>query len=454
MVASNYKKLYDARKVNCRKWLAVVVLITVAGYCGLVMACKVTQVDIWAGRTQSEANSKANPPTTPVYIAEGNTAYFYAECDADNPGGKDFKWEFDFNGGGTDHSGTTSSSEDNYEANWNYGIGTLGDYTVKVTVELDGVEDSSDSATCEISVVQPETLVLQDEETTDSESDSANGGPPPPDRLYVDTVSDGKGDVKFWIVDGITGETYPWEITGTDRSGDLTGSNGFEKTEVDLPQGDYTLVATKESDEDFERKIDFTVGEIDISACSTQKGCFDGYGQRCTGSNRYLFSTGKEFLEGLVSATAANGRIGNLYVFSEGWGYRSSSGASHNGGFYGDPSNGSGFYGTECYGDHSDARYLSDLESAMSSEQIRFAPNKEIFLEGCHIGEVGSFAGELASMTNRTVTAACGGSSEEAIGNNWVKFRSVPINWDELQDSDYDGWLEGTSQIGKYKTVP
>jgi len=451
---------YNAKRFM---FLLVYLVIFTPAFVREVTACCVTNADIWAGKTQSEANSKVNDPDIPIYICTGSPAYFYAECSVEaDPEGRPIKWTFDYDDETSEtkwtynsSSGPTSAGTYSKTASHTYNL--TGAYTITVTVERVGAGAcGSKSATCKVTVVSSETLVLMDKETKDSKEDHENGGPPPPGRLYVDVVADGKGDVEFWMVgpeDG-AGATYPWEIIGAGRSGYLNNSNNYKRTETNLDPGDYTLRVTKEGDSIFERKIWFTVVEIDISACSTQEGCFAGYGQRCTPDNWFSFTTGKDFLDGLVDKTTENGKIGDLYIFSHAWLYNSAAGRAHNGGFYGNPANNSGFYGSPRAGDHADARYLSDLQTAINNGTIKFASKKHIFLEGCHIGEIGTFVAELAGMTGRTITSCCGESSEDGIGSNWVRFHSGPANWEERTNPDYDGWLSGAAEIGEHVTVP
>ena len=185
-----------------------------------------------------------------------------------------------------------------------------------------------------------------------------------------------------------------------------------------------------------------------VSAYSTQEGCFAGYAQNCTPGRTFAFETGKEFLQGLTTKTTEYGQLGDLYIFSHAWNYQSVFGNAHNGGFYGGGPAESGFYGTASVLDHADARTLAHLQTAINNGTIKFAPGKKIFLEGCHIGEIGTFVAGLAQITGRVVISACGGSDEMTDANGKIYFRSAPRVWEELQDPDYDGWLSGDAQIG------
>lgn len=158
----------------------------------------------------------------------------------------------------------------------------------------------------------------------------------------------------------------------------------------------------------------------------------------------------------MEDATTEHGKIGHLYIFSHAWKCRHHDdfGQPRNGGFYGGGPNKSGFYGQTLAGDHSDARTLNDLQTAIDDEKIKFASGKKIFLEGCHIGEIGTFVTELANITGRTVESACGNSSEYETGSDYVEFSAGAHCTLEKDDPDYDLWLRGTMKIGKYIKKP
>jgi len=227
-------------------------------------ACNVTNADIWAGKTQSEANNKVNHPDIPIYICTGSTAYFYAECSAQaDPEHRQLKWTYTFGDGG---STTHYTAWNDYTDTANHQYTSADAYTVTLTVERVDVSNSSYRATCKVTVVPSETLVLRDKATKRSVADEANDGPPPPGTLYVDVAADDKGDVEFWILDPEVGETYNWEIQTEVASGSLTGTSedDYKAEYHNLDPGDYTLRLTKEGDSAFERKIKFIVYSIGI----------------------------------------------------------------------------------------------------------------------------------------------------------------------------------------------
>jgi len=181
---------------------------------------------------------------------------------------------------------------------------------------------------------------------------------------------------------------------------------------------------------------------VDVSAYSTQYGCFQGYAERCTPNKIFPFATGTDFIDGLKDITTEHGEIGNLYIFSHAWWYLSASGTNHDGGFFGGGSNNSGFYGNSNYGGHSNHRTLMHLQQEMNNNTIKFEAGKRIFLEGCHVGEIGDFVKDLASITDRKVEAACGSSIEKpGPGSQPEYFESAPEHQVEKDDSNYDGWI-------------
>jgi hypothetical protein len=146
--------------------------------------------------------------------------------------------------------------------------------------------------------------------------------------------------------------------------------------------------------------------------------------------------------------TTTYGAIGDVHVFSHAWLHKSAEGASHNGGFWGGGPEDSGFYGSSSEGDHADARTLSDLQKAIENGSVKLHVGGEIFLEGCHIGETGTFVSQLRAITGRVVISACGSSTEQTDANGKIYFRSAPENQAELVDTDYDGWLRDSAKIG------
>lgn len=124
-------------------------------------ACCVTDADIWAGKTQGEANAKSNPPDTPIYICKGQTAYFYAECSAQaDPKHRQLKWTYTF---GDSDSTIHYTAYNDYDDTASHTYTSADAYTVTVTVERVGVpECGSKSDTCKVTVVEVDKIQYDD----------------------------------------------------------------------------------------------------------------------------------------------------------------------------------------------------------------------------------------------------------------------------------------------------
>jgi len=97
----------STERVICIKYLFI--LIAMFGSCSLLLACKVSSVDLYVGAT-ADANDIKDEALTSVTIAVGETAWFYAECTVtENPDCDDIIWEFDLDGDGTYEYGTTTT---------------------------------------------------------------------------------------------------------------------------------------------------------------------------------------------------------------------------------------------------------------------------------------------------------------------------------------------------------
>lgn len=223
MMAGGVERRYNAETGSNGKWriLVEVVLIAVCG--SAVSACEVTDVDIYAGESWTEARGKGNDPNEPVFIGIGETAYFYAECSTDNPDNVDIKWEFDYDGGAYDYNDTTTYDVNYYDASREYD--DSGAYTVTVKASLDGVADSDATNTCKVTVVKV-TSLLPDIGT---ELDDGDGDPNT--KSYVVSIVDANGDPNIVTVTAapspdVNEEDLPdsWSFTGG------TDVNDFEHT--------------------------------------------------------------------------------------------------------------------------------------------------------------------------------------------------------------------------------
>jgi len=111
-------------------------------------ACNVTDVDIYAGKNQQEANNKTHSPDSPIYICTGSTAYFYAVCiaESDSEQKRQLKWTYTFgDGGSTTHYTAWNDYTDTDDHPYIAGV-----YPVNLTVERVGLSGSSFSDTCKV----------------------------------------------------------------------------------------------------------------------------------------------------------------------------------------------------------------------------------------------------------------------------------------------------------------
>ena len=135
---------------------------------------------------------------------------------------------------------------------------------------------------------KPETLVIEDRNGVGVESDSDNTFDDTP-LLYCGVADNAdRGDVDFYLIQDEDGpvpaaETYDWEITkGTaaEASGKLTYNAGNKRWEGTYPNLDigytYSLLVTKEGNQDFKRKIDFRVVSIRLYLGEDPDGEIDG----------------------------------------------------------------------------------------------------------------------------------------------------------------------------------
>jgi hypothetical protein len=189
------------------------------------------------------------------------------------------------------------------------------------------------------------------------------------------------------------------------------------------------------------KKVVFVIPP-NVSAYSTQYGCFAGYAERCTGNSRFAFATGKDLIDGLAAKTNTDGSVGNLYIFCDAWEYQSTAGAQHDGGVYGGGPNWSGFYGQAVEGDHADSRTLADLQTAIDNGTIRFARKCKLNCSGCRVYLTGNFWANLKTAAGAdSATACCIGSEERTDGEDKMYFEAVNGSTAEQNDNTiYHGW--------------
>ncbi len=76
----------STERLICMKYLFI--LIAMFSSCSLLLACKVSSVDLYVG-TSDDPNVVRDGGLTSVNIPVGDTAYFYAECTVtENPDSK------------------------------------------------------------------------------------------------------------------------------------------------------------------------------------------------------------------------------------------------------------------------------------------------------------------------------------------------------------------------------
>ncbi|MBS3762831.1 MAG: hypothetical protein KGZ25_05950 [Planctomycetes bacterium] len=161
------------------------------------------------------------------------------------------------------------------------GIGAL----YWVTVEPEGGEEGGGGAAPTVlwaDVKDQEeagALVLRDDNTGHGVSDSDNisedeDGDPDTNlpSLLCTTTDDGRGKVSFWL-SGTQSGTYEWTMASTSITGTQTWSTlPYFSSAYNIFPDEYTLTVTKVGDDDFERKISFTVIELRIVRVDTTNG--------------------------------------------------------------------------------------------------------------------------------------------------------------------------------------
>ncbi len=187
--------------------------------------------------------------------------------------------------------------------------------------------------------------------------------------------------------------------------------------------------------------------QIAMAATGAQGGAFHGWGERAVGrDNVQDWDTGRELLEKLETACSdERDCIGDLYIFSHAWAYKPE--GDNRGGVYSDGPAESGFYSSPQRGDYEDARYSSDLASAVNNHRIRFCNECRIVLTGCRVG-ASSFPSELVQITGCQVLAANGSSRPKPAagssqpGDETGEWESAAGGTIEKQSGSYLGWKE------------
>ena len=226
--------------------------------CSLLLACKVSSVDLYVGVTD-DANDVRDDGLTSVDIPVGETAYFYAKCTVtENPDSNDIIWDFDLNGDGDYIDSVDYSTRSDYDelyatASKTYNDPNLYDgITVRAHIDNDYDSPGLVSESCEVTAVGVLRVVKDDP------GDPNNSGP-----LYACVGS----TVDLEAIPDPNTASFPsgeptWEITSQPSGSDpnLSPSTGSHTTVIDLDvPGDYVVEATCGTDSN---SITITVLEI------------------------------------------------------------------------------------------------------------------------------------------------------------------------------------------------
>ncbi len=193
--------------------------------------------------------------------------------------------------------------------------------------------------------------------------------------------------------------------------------------------------------------------EIALAATGDQGKAFEAWGAHAvTASNTKQWETGRQLLD-LLTGICKDGAdcIGRLFIFSHAWHYGPK---GNRGGVMSDGPNNSGLYFKKESKDHEDARDLSDLQSAIDKQEIRFCEPCRIVLTGCRVA-ASDFPSELARITGCSVIAAQGSSRPKEAdrknppGDETGKWESVPGGTEERKNEHYLGWKEYKKENGK-----
>jgi len=104
MTRANNKEMWCENQPSLLTFVVTSSLLLVSVFSEYTLACCVTDADLWVRKSLGDPWSKS------VTLCTGETAYFKAECQVDgDPEGRVIKWEFDYDGGGTDETKCTYS---------------------------------------------------------------------------------------------------------------------------------------------------------------------------------------------------------------------------------------------------------------------------------------------------------------------------------------------------------
>ena len=244
----------STKRLICIKYLFI--LIAMFSSCSLLLACKVSSVDLYVGAT-ADANDIKDGGLTSVDIPVGEKAWFYAECTVtENPNSDDIVWEFDFDGNGTYEFSTSTPYDELYAtASETYNDPNLYDnITARAHIDNDYDSPGTVSSTCTVTAVGVEKVVG---------GPNSNSGP-----LYVIVGA----TVDLEAIPEPDTATFPdgeptWEITsqpsGSDPNLSSSGKYATFSTDPNDPNapGDYVIEAACGTDSN---SITITVFAVEV----------------------------------------------------------------------------------------------------------------------------------------------------------------------------------------------
>jgi hypothetical protein len=231
MTRSNNKEMLCVNHNSLLTFLVTIALLLICAE--YTLACCVTDADLWVRKSLGDPWAKS------VTLCTGETAYFKAECQVDgDTEGRVIKWEFDYDGGGTDetkctYSGCTSGPESGgtYIKYASHTYDDAGVYVPDVKVYRDGAGCFPCFGAVMVYVLGGPIQVL----------DSC-GDPYGKYLRLTNPVSSSPTEDFECAPDQPSGTTYKWTISSGSDNAHIEGSdtNYTVTLQADL-EGDFTL---------------------------------------------------------------------------------------------------------------------------------------------------------------------------------------------------------------------
>lgn len=182
MLGAICKQEYGKRMVLLAFGL-ITVMVVMSLFSSAALACDVTGVEIYAGRSSTEAHEQVYDGKT-LYIAPGETVYFCGVV-GHNPSDDDLIWRWDFKDGTVVQY---STDDDDYHEHISHTYSTPiepGTYKPELKVWWSGSPDQGDSDECTIEVV--EVKLYRDSDYTKVLDDwpPSGGNPRSPSWLFA-----------------------------------------------------------------------------------------------------------------------------------------------------------------------------------------------------------------------------------------------------------------------------